>query len=112
LVDLDIIYNNHDGLSKVYNQAIDNNKDVDFLIFVHDDIVLNDCLFYDKVLESKFDVIGAVGGLCWAVPKGFPIEEKPLIWTVATCGQGASGFMNHDFGNGNFLPSSYGPAPA
>ena len=110
-VELDIHYNNRSGLSSTYNKSIDSSTDFDFIVFVHDDIWLNDMFFFSKVINSKLDVIGAVGGLFWGVPKDFPIDEKPLIWTTATCGRGASGFMNHDLKNGYFLPSSYGVAP-
>ena len=80
-------------------------------MFAHDDIWFNDHMFFDKVISSNFDIVGAVGGCYWGIPSGFPIDAKPLIWTTATCGKGASGFMNHDLKNGYFLPSSYGVAP-
>ena len=104
-------FENKNGLPNVYNKAIDNSTDFDFVVFVHDDIWLNDVFFFDKVINSKFDIVGAVGGCYWGVPSGYPIDAKPLIWTTATCGRGASGFMNHDLKNGYFLPSSYGVAP-
>ena len=104
-------FENKNGLPNVYNKSIDNSTDFDFIAFVHDDVWINDVFFFDKVINSKLDVIGAVGGLFWGVPKDFPIYDKPLIWTTATCGRGASGFMNHDLKNGYFLPSSYGVAP-
>ena len=110
-VELDIHYGNTSGLSYTYNKAIDKSTDFEFIAFIHDDVWINDVFFFSKVINSKFDVIGAVGGCYWGVPKGFPIDEKPLIWTTATCGRGASGFMNHDLKNGCFLPSSYGVAP-
>lgn len=111
-----VFFSNVSGLSSCYNRAIDEIRRVEieipkFIVFVHDDITLNDCFFFDKVINSKFDVIGAVGGCYWGIPSGFPIDAKPLIWTTATCGKGASGFMNHDLKNGYFLPSSYGVAP-
>ena len=110
-VELDIHYENTSGLPKVYNKAIDNSTDFDFVVFVHDDVWINDHQFFSKVINSKYDIVGAVGGCYWGVPSGYPIDEKPLIWTTATCGRGASGFMNHDLKNGYFLPSSYGVAP-
>ena len=114
-VELDIHYANTSGLPKVYNKSIDNSTDFDYVAFVHDDIWINDVFFFYKVICSKFDVIGPVGGCYWGVPPGFDVEHKPLIWTVATCGKGASGFMNHDLTSsghlGVFLPSSYGPSP-
>lgn len=115
-----VFFSNVSGLSSCYNRAIDEIRRVEieipkFIVFVHDDITLNDCFFFDKIIGSKFDVIGPVGGCYWGVPSGFDVEHKPLIWTVATCGKGASGFMNHDLASsghlGVYLPSSYGPSP-
>lgn len=115
-----VFFDNHDGLQASYNRAIDEicRAEIEknsFICFVHDDITLNDCFFFDKIIGSKFDVIGPVGGCYWGVPPGFDVEHKPLIWTVATCGKGASGFMNHDLASsghlGTYLPSSYGPSP-
>ena len=106
-------FGNKDGLSTVYNKALTNIEKSDYLVFTHDDITLNDAFFFDKVINSKFDVIGAVGGKAWGIPGGFDLEHRPLIWTVATCGKGASGFMLHDlhtYGD-HYMPSSYGYAP-
>lgn len=114
-VELDIHWGNHDGLSNVYNDALNNSRDREFLILIHDDITINDHQFFAKVINSEFDVMGPVGGCHWGVPPGFDVEHKPLIWTVATCGKGASGFMNHDLTSsghsGIYSPSSYGPSP-
>ena len=102
-------------MSATYNKAIDNIGDSTFIAFIHDDVLINDHQFFSKIINSEFDVIGPVGGCYWGVPPGFDVEHKPLIWTVATCGKGASGFMNHDLTSsghpGVYLPSSYGPAP-
>lgn len=105
-------FGNHAGLPTVYNKALANIEKSDYLVFTHDDITLNDARFFDTIISSEFDVIGPVGGKAWAIPAGFDIEHKPLIWTVATCGRGASGFMNHDLHDGRYLPSCYGQAPA
>lgn len=113
-VDVYVEFENTEGLPKRYNEFISycqTQEKYNFIVFTHDDIWFNDYLFFDKVISSKFDIIGAVGGCYWGVPSGFPIDAKPLIWTMATCGKGASGFMNHDLKNGYFLPSSYGVAP-
>ena len=106
-------FGNKDGLPTQYNKALTNIEKSEYLVFTHDDITLNDAFFFDKVINSKFDVIGAVGGKAWGIPGGFDLEHRPLIWTVATCGKGASGFMLHDlhtYGD-HYLPSSYGYAP-
>ena len=117
---MDVIYNNHDGLSKVYNQAIDKNKGVDCLAFVHDDIHIRDCEFFPHIIstmEIGADVIAAVGSTFYGIPQGFDANTQPLIWTKAACGHPCSGFMLHTIkdeqGNNTdlVLPSSYGVAP-
>ena len=54
LTDVDVrvwvFFDNHDGLPQVYNKALDNIESSEFVCFVHDDIALNDCFFFDKVL--------------------------------------------------------------
>lgn len=104
-------FENKEGLPTVYNKALTNIEKSDYLVFTHDDITLNDAFFFDTIISSKFDVIGAVGGKAWGIPGGFDLAHRPLIWTVATCGKGASGFMLHDLKDGRNLPSSYGYAP-
>ncbi len=56
-------FNNRDGLSAVYNrQIIEENRDK-MLLFVHDDVWLDDCFVYDRVKEAleAFDVVGLAG---------------------------------------------------
>lgn len=88
-------YENKDGLTTVYNRFLDTHKDFDFVVFLHDDLWINDVLFFDKVIDAHknngFDVIGVCGGKEWRLLD----ENKPNIWTVATSGIGASGFMIH-----------------
>ena len=113
LTDVDVrvwvFFDNHDGLSQVYNKALDNIENSEFVCFVHDDIWLNDVFFFDKVINSKFDVIGVVGGLRYSVPWDW--ETRPYLWTEAAQGK-ASGFVLHVLPDGRFLPSSYGVAPS
>ena len=109
-VELDIHYDNTSGLPKIYNKAIDNSTDFDFIAFVHDDFHLLDCLFFDKVINSKFDVIGNVGGLQYIPPEDW--KTRPFLWTEACRGK-ASGFVLHKHPNipNVFIPSSFGLSP-
>ena len=109
-VELDIHYDNTSGLPKVYNKAIDNSTDFDFIAFIHDDVWINDYLFFSKVISSEFDVIGNVGGLQYIPPKDW--KTRPFLWTEASKGK-ASGFVlhKHPIDPNLFLPSSFGPSP-
>lgn len=116
-------YNNKVGLSTVYNKFLDNNPDCDFVVFLHDDLWLNDVLFFDKVIDANkangYDVIGVCGGKKWSLVDA----AKPNIWTRATSGAGASGFMIHaptpEFANESqsyngrsYAASNYGFSPS
>lgn len=97
-IDTEILYDNSDGLPKVYNSIIDREiesaEKSDFLIFVHDDIWINDVFIFDKILSANkyFDVIGVCGGKGW---ESYGDGTVPMIWTHASRGKGMSGFMAH-----------------
>lgn len=93
-----IKFENNEGLSTIYNRFISEHEDeIDsnsYVVFVHDDIWINDVLFFDKIISSskKFKVIGACGGKAW---NSYGNGETPVIWTHASRGAGMSGFMIH-----------------
>lgn len=105
-----VFFDNHDGLPTCYNKALDNIKDSDFLCFVHDDWTLLDCFFFDKLMKSKFDIVGVAGGLEYSPPPTW--ESRPFLWTEA-CGGKASGFVlhKHPTHQDMFIPSSFGLSP-
>lgn len=109
-VELDINYNNTSGLSATYNKSLSNIEDFDFIAFIHDDVYINDHMFFDKVINSKFDVIGNVGGLQYVVPPDW--KTRPFLWTEASKGK-ASGFVlhKHPTDPNIFIPSSFGLSP-
>lgn len=129
-VDVEIIWENKDGLSTVYNRVLEDSvkdelKKDDFVIFMHDDIWLNDVLVFDKIFDisDKLDVIGVCGGKTWTYKN--TENGKPIIWTVASAQAGASGFMLHgasiswnpnlhdmDYEKRSFFSSNYGSSPS
>ena len=50
LVKVYVEFGNKDGLPKVYNNAIDNIENSEFVCFVHDDITIRDALIFDKII--------------------------------------------------------------
>jgi protein O-GlcNAc transferase len=60
---LQVAFNNTQGLSTVFNQVIDQADDDAVLVFIHDDVWLDQAKFGDAVLEglTAFDVIGVAG---------------------------------------------------
>ncbi|MEO8758190.1 MAG: hypothetical protein ABI398_10625 [Devosia sp.] len=57
-----IAYENNRGLSEIYNARIDATTS-DILVFVHDDVWLEDFYFADRIVEGlkQFDIIGVAG---------------------------------------------------
>lgn len=111
-VDVFAEFENTQGLSQRYNEFIDYCKgDYSFLACVHDDVIVNDQLFFDKVIDSKFDLIGVVGGIEYVPPVNW--RERPFLWNHA-CNGRASGFVLHKHPQRDdiFIPSSFGPAPS
>lgn len=108
-VKLDIHYSNGAGLPEIYNKAIDNSTDFDLIAFVHDDFHLLDPFFFDKVINSRFDIVGVAGGLEYTPPPTW--ESRPFLWTSA-CNGRASGSVWHVLPDSRLFPSCFGPAPS
>jgi hypothetical protein len=63
-VELRLFHSNAVGLSRLYNQAIDESKtDPAILIFIHDDVYLCDFFWTEEISSALliFDVVGLVG---------------------------------------------------
>lgn len=58
-----IAFENRRGLPEIYNSAIASADPSEVLVFVHDDVWIDDYFFADRVLEGlqRFDVIGLAG---------------------------------------------------
>lgn len=106
-----IAFENRRGLPEIYNARITEPGSADALVFVHDDVWIDDYFLADRVLEGlkAFDVIGVAGNRrrlphqpAWAfVDTKFTWDEKARL-------SGAVGHGTHPFGG----VSSFGPVPA
>lgn len=106
-----ITYQNRQGLGAIYNRYLSDRHADKILVFVHDDVRIEDLFFVEKLNEAvrTFDVVGlagnrrpAAGCLSWHD------RERPL-----------SGFVAHSLDEHSAAPrgesifvSSYGPSPA
>jgi GT2 family glycosyltransferase len=103
------------GLPEVYNEAIETCDRNDTLLFVHDDVYLNDWFTWAHVDEAlgSWDVAGLAGSInpdlthpSWGL--AFDADLRATGWQP---GLQRSGTVNH-FDYGHPTPSYYGPAPA
>ncbi|MEM6299543.1 MAG: glycosyltransferase [Bacteroidota bacterium] len=58
-----VAFANRRGLSEVYNEQIRAKSDPDMVIFVHDDVWIDDYFIYERIIEGleQFDIIGVAG---------------------------------------------------
>jgi len=111
-----IAIENHRGLPEVFNERIRAGGGAEHLVFIHDDVWIEDHYFADRVIEglNAFDVIGVVGNRrrvrgqpSWA-SRGFDPATNEVLWDAK---ENLSGKIGH--GSGPFgAISSFGPAPA
>jgi len=105
-----IAFSNQEGLSTVYNRCLSADNSNKLIVFVHDDVRIEDLFFTEKLdqaLES-FDVIGLAGNqvsgegrLSWFDP------SQPLSGFVAHPNPDAAPALNPQ----TLVVSSYGPTP-
>jgi len=104
-----IIPNNSDGLSKVYNQFITEENNSKILLFVHDDLEIEEIALIEKLNEAieKFDIVGLAG------TNDFKIGD--VTWHLNNTGQWRdkdklSGTVGHKI-DGKFFNSVFGEVP-
>ena len=102
------VNNTKKGLSQYYNECIEEFKNYDSIVFVHDDVdIINKDLKYQ--LEQgfkKFDVIGVAGCVN---PK---ILDRNLWHWMAGDRSNMRGFAGHPNSDKDFFVTSFGPTPA
>ena len=75
---------NRMGLPVVYNREICTENREKILVFVHDDVWLDDCFLYERLVDAleRFDIVGVAGNVRrlplqpgWAF-----VSEEPFTW--------------------------------
>jgi hypothetical protein len=105
------IIENKTGLSKVYNKFLYNDLRANHIIYIHDDMWIDDAGFITKLEEGhvNYDIIGLAGGVQ-------PVIKEPALWHIM-CG----GFQGNNLRGfaGHFSPdqkmtsiTNFGPSPA
>lgn len=108
---VNITFDNTHGLSEVFNQAIEQAGDDVILVFVHDDVWLDEASLVDTLVAglARFDVIGVAGNKrrlpdqpAWA------FVDTAMNWDEPEYLSGTVSHGPHAFGEDSF----YGDAPA
>lgn len=111
-IELVPLFANKEGLPKVYNNTINQHQDADIIVFIHDDIILNDIMLFDKLLAAKdagLDIVGVAGAKGYEVPD---INQPTGWWSPPNAKFGFAGQVCHyDAEKGCYFTTSYGPCP-
>jgi GT2 family glycosyltransferase len=108
---LDMVWGNSEGLSTAYNRKIAQyaGSGVDFLVFVHDDVYLDDLKFADKLQKAHsilgFQIIGVAGAAALDI-------EFPTLWHLMAKKEHRRGFVHHSIGGMQTEATNFGPTPA
>lgn len=77
-VDFIVFKDNKRGLSECYNEVLTNSKYInDILLFVHDDVELEDLFLYEKLINSPYSITGLAGA------KSFNKQSEKLAWHLS-----------------------------
>jgi GT2 family glycosyltransferase len=107
------VFANTRGLPEIYNARIQAEDGDDLLVFVHDDVWIDDYFLADRVIDGlqTYDVIGVAGNRrrvpaqpAWA----FLLDEMRLVWDEKVNLSGAVAHGKAPFGTVSF----YGPTPS
>lgn len=77
-IDFHVFRDNKRGLSECYNEVLKDPKNADkIVLFVHDDVVLEDLFLYEKLLRSPYSITGLAGA------KSFNKQSDKLAWHLS-----------------------------
>lgn len=108
--DISFAEKNSTGLSKNYNNfLLENKSKYDYIIFLHDDIIVDDARIFLKLTEyhKKYDIVGLAGGINAAI-------KAPALWHLMCGGFGSGnlrGAVAHTLPGDKIAMTSFGPTP-
>ena len=72
----DIVFDNKESLTKVYNRYITEENRGKKIVFLHDDVLVEDLFFFDKLnlAFEKFDIVGLAGA------KSCDLNAEMMAW--------------------------------
>ena len=103
----EIVYDNKEGLTKVYNRFITPDNAGKNILFVHDDVLIED-LFLEEKLKlafEKYDIVGLAGA------KQCDTSSSMKAWHLMAPKESFVGEVTHSKDK-MFWTSSFGPTPS
>lgn len=107
------LWENSKGLSEAYNDFLDSHKnEFDCVVFIHDDLTINDCQVVEKLkdgIDDKgWDVVGVAGSKGFSIPNP---SQRTGWWSNPQFGF-AGGVLHRDQHIDVSIYTSYGKSPS
>jgi hypothetical protein len=98
-----VFKDNQKGLSECYNEVLKDPENIDkVVLFVHDDVVLEDLFLYEKLINSRYSITGLAGA------KTFNKHANKLAWHLAAEASNYVGEVSH-FHQNKIWTTIFGP---
>jgi hypothetical protein len=105
-IEFHIFNNNTRGLSVCYNEVLRDPKHKNkTVLFVHDDVVLEDLFLYEKLMSSPYSITGLAGA------KTFDTSKEKLAWHLCSQPNNYVGEVTHCHGE-KVWTTCFGPTNA
>lgn len=105
--DLIMITDNKTGLPSVYNRFIDEENRDTYMVFIHDDVIIEDLYFTGKLKKAfeQYDIVGLAGA------KQCDVAHPVSAWHIMSDRSSHVGEVAHP--NGDLIHTSvFGPTPS
>jgi hypothetical protein len=103
-VDFFVFTDNQRGLSECYNEILNNSEHQDkVVLFVHDDVVLEDLFLYEKLTNSPYSITGLAGA------KTFDKRANMLAWHLSAPKEDYVGEVTHVKSDSTVWTTVFGP---
>ena len=101
--EVEIVTNNSDGLSVVYNRYLTEKYKNHIIVFLHDDAIVDDLLIIDKlnVAHKQFGIVGVAGAKKTVV-------KSPAMWHLMSKKEDLRGFCAHKKQDGGVYTTPFG----
>jgi hypothetical protein len=106
-IDFCVFKDNKKGLSECYNSVLKDSNNADkVVLFVHDDVVLEDLFLYEKLINSPYSITGLAGA------KTFNKSIDKLAWHLAADRNSFVGEVAHVKPGGVTWTTVFGSTPS
>ena len=102
-MEFEVVTNNTEALSVVYNRFLRLSKAEDYIVFIHDDVMIEDLCIFEK-LESACEKFGIVGIAGISGPLAI---KPPVLWHLVGPAQNRRGEVSNFLATPEELKSDY-----